>query len=574
MIDAGQRRYILDRAYVSEHSPDLMTIVSGGEAHLYGGYVVYSGDGWAVVNGYPLEGPSDGEGLEEAVERANARFSPRYLWLVAPGIPAGFRKRICERETDEYYRLDLSEFDPSRRLMREVERAAERLVVERTRAMGPDHESMTVEFIRHVDPHERVSGLYQAMPDFVRRSPDALVLDARTREGRLAAFYVMDMAPTGFASYVVGCHSRTVRAPHASDLLFVEMVAAARGAGKRYIDLGLGVHDGIRRFKTKWGAEIFLPYEMCEIELPRRALSLRPLSPGSGAVAKNTGLRAIIGSFPFLRRRGAEYKMLWEVRKGEALNLLGGTAHFFCRSYRRSFERLLSGVDRVLFEGPLGEESMRLVRERGSVSEGGSRLFAELGRETRSKIAHEFAPRGLRTAIRAGLPPGVRDSIEDEICHGRLDGMKPWLAFFSMWSEFLMKRGWVYSVDLEAYETAGRLGKEIIQLELIEEQIEAMEGIPFDGIVEFLGRIDRWEAMARLHARRFMAGDIDRIFGALTNFPSRCESIIDRRDPVFFERMTPFIEKGGSAVLLGTGHMPGIMRRLGEAGWSVRPVGR
>jgi len=217
---------------------------------------------------------------------------------------------------------------------------------------------------------------------------------------------VMDMAPTGFASYVVGCHSRTVRAPHASDLLFVEMVAAARGAGKRYIDLGLGVHDGIRRFKTKWGAEIFLPYEMCEIELPRRALSLRPLSPGSGAAAKSSGLRAMIGSFPFLRRRGAEYKMLWEVRKGEALNLLGGTAHFFCRSYRRSFERLLSGVDRVIFEGPLGEESMRLVRERGSVSEGGSPLFAALGRRPVRRLHASSLPGACARPYARGFHPG------------------------------------------------------------------------------------------------------------------------------------------------------------------------
>lgn len=574
MIDAGQRRYILDRAYVSEHSPELMTIISGGEAHLFHGFIVYAGDGWVIVNGYSLEDPSCSDRLEEIVELACARFQPRYCWVMAPRLPAVFEALARERETDEYYRLDLAAFDPPRRLMREVERAAERLVVERGREMGPDHASLAGEFIGLAVPHERVQALYRAMPGFVRRSPDALVLNARNPEGRLAAYYVMDMAPANFASYIVGCHSRTVRAPHASDLLFLEMIAAARGAGKRCIDLGLGVHDGIRRFKTKWGAVVFMPYEMCEIQVPGKARFLRSLSTGRGPVEKRAKFLSIIGSFTLPGRRGSEYKMLWEIRKGDAHNLLGGTAHFFCRSYRRSFERILAGVDRVLFEGPLGEESMRLVRERGAAPPGPSPLFAALDRATRAKIAREFAPRALAPALESGFAPALRFSVEDEICRGLMDGRTPWLAFFGMWTEFLRKRGWVYSVDLEAHQAAERLGKPIVYMESIDEQVRAMEGIPFEAIVTFLGMIGRWEALSREHARRFIAGDIERIFKAIGYFPSRCESIIDCRDPVFFERMTPYIEKGGAAVLVGASHIPGLVRRLEEAGWSVRPVGR
>lgn len=574
MIDAGQRRYILDRAYVSEHSPELMTIVSGGEAHLFDEFIVYAGDGWVVVNGYTLEDSSGSDRLETIVDRVCGLLRPRYLWVVAPRVPDGLQTRVCERETDEYYRLDLEAFHPPRRLMREAERAAERLVVEHAREMGPDHATMTVEFIRHVDPHERVTGLYRAMPEFVRRSQDALVLNARTPQGRLAAYYVMDMAPANFASYVVGCHSRTVRAPHASDLLFLEMVAAARGAGKRYIDLGLGVHDGIRRFKTKWGAEVFMPYEMCEILMPDRARCMPPNSYSAVPERKRRGLRSIVDVLRSALGRNDEYRMLWELRRGDVNNLLAGTSHFFCRSYRRSFERILAGVDRVLFEGPLGEESMRRVRESGLDASAGSRLFDALDPATRSKIGREFAPRGLRTAMHAGLAPNIRALIEDEICRERLEGMKPWLAYFAMWTEFIQRRGWDHVMDMEAHEEAERLGKEIIYLERIEEQIEAMEGIPFDAIVNFLRRIDDWEVIIREHSGRFLRGDLDGVLGVVGRFPTRCESIIDCRDPVFFERMTPYIERGGAAVLVGTSHIPGLILRLEEAGWSVRPVGR
>ena len=41
--------------------------------------------------------------------------------------------------------------------------------------------------------------------------------------------------------------------PGASDLLFSEMAQLAQSEGKEAINLGLGVHTGIRRFKEKMG---------------------------------------------------------------------------------------------------------------------------------------------------------------------------------------------------------------------------------------------------------------------------------------------------------------------------------
>ena len=51
---------------------------------------------------------------------------------------------------------------------------------------------------------------------------------------------------------------------HASDLLFLEMIKLTRENGKKTINFGLGVNEGIRRFKEKWGGIPFLNYEFCE----------------------------------------------------------------------------------------------------------------------------------------------------------------------------------------------------------------------------------------------------------------------------------------------------------------------
>jgi hypothetical protein len=41
---------------------------------------------------------------------------------------------------------------------------------------------------------------------------------------------------------------------------------------KAYIHLGLGVNEGVRRFKEKWGGKPTIPYEMAGITLKGRSL--------------------------------------------------------------------------------------------------------------------------------------------------------------------------------------------------------------------------------------------------------------------------------------------------------------
>jgi hypothetical protein len=64
--------------------------------------------------------------------------------------------------------------------------------------------------------------------------------------------------------------------PGASDLLFHEMVNISQSEGKRAINLGLGIHPGIRRFKEKWGGVPFLSYSSALVH--RKPLGLGNLA--------------------------------------------------------------------------------------------------------------------------------------------------------------------------------------------------------------------------------------------------------------------------------------------------------
>jgi len=90
---------------------------------------------------------------------------------------------------------------------------------------------------------------------------DIRLLNAWDADGALAACLVMDCGPEEFDSYLIGAHSRAAYVPHAGDALFARMLESAKARGKRYVHLGLGVNEGITRFKKKWGGVPALPYQ-------------------------------------------------------------------------------------------------------------------------------------------------------------------------------------------------------------------------------------------------------------------------------------------------------------------------
>jgi hypothetical protein len=265
MITRREEEYVRENAYVPEHVIPLMVGISQAEPFFQEDHLFFlKGDGMIFV-GYPLGRGFQGEAFTRILEKMQEKFQPATTWFIAPGIPESLGPRIQRRETDEYYRLDLRQSMGRRRLQREVEKASLVLRVERERAWSPEHTTLTREFLEKEELNPRVRELYLRMPQALAHSETSLVLSARDSKGRLSAFFVLDLGSPKFATYVVGCYSRSHYLPHASDLLFQEMILLARENTKEYVHLGLGVSEGVRRFKRKWGGVPDLPYFAGEI---------------------------------------------------------------------------------------------------------------------------------------------------------------------------------------------------------------------------------------------------------------------------------------------------------------------
>ncbi len=261
--------------------------------------------------------------------------------------------------------------------------------------------------------------------------------------------------------------------------------------------------------------------------------------------------------------------MLWSLEKNEKKSTIVGTAHFFRYSYRRTFTRLVRDASVVLLEGPLDKESMDRVAQYGLNGADTPSVLKAINPEVVRKINRHLSrsahqPTGPTTGL-AMVRPSNPSFLELYA-----DGVRPWMALFSTWSAFLRTRGWKTSMDMEAYTVATKLGKEVHFLETIEEQLAALDGVPFERIVAFFNAFDEWGRHSERHLSLFLTGRYQEMISSTTTFPTRCPSIVDERDPVLFERMKPWVEQGGAVAFVGMSHVYGLRGMFERDGYIVR----
>jgi uncharacterized protein YbaP (TraB family) len=262
-----------------------------------------------------------------------------------------------------------------------------------------------------------------------------------------------------------------------------------------------------------------------------------------------------------------QLKTVWEAEKNGKKNYIVGTAHFFPYHFRISLGKILRRSKRALFEGPLDPQSMEKVVAHGAQGNGSLEIYQALDfqalKEIRGKAADLF---GDSHPLLQFLPVGQKPP---DPLQAHFQRFRPWLAFFNIWTSYLKSKGWTGSVDLEAFELAQKWGKEIQFLETIEEQIQVLEQIPADRMIRFLKKVHQWDEYSDSYVRVFLRGSLADWMSGTSDFPSRCSPVIDERDRVFYRRMKPFIEKGGSAVFLGAPHLHGVNQMLEADGYRV-----
>jgi hypothetical protein len=273
MLTPEEEKYILAHAYIPEHTVGLMTSLSGGEGFLRDDFFFCRRGDWIVFVGYPLGKKFVLDDFETTLEKIRKDFKPARISLIAPQLSPRISTLCRQKDSDTYYILGPDPPVLGDAVKRNLQKAGRILSVERAARMVDAHRELMDEFVTRVKPPESVKNLFIKMPPYLAAATSAWVLNAWRSKDDLAAFYVIDLAAGQFANYIIGCYSKTSYVRGASDLLVRELIQMSSENGKAYIHMGLGISDGVRRFKEKWGARPGHSYEMCELVFKKPLLT-------------------------------------------------------------------------------------------------------------------------------------------------------------------------------------------------------------------------------------------------------------------------------------------------------------
>jgi hypothetical protein len=151
-----------------------------------------------------------------------------------------------------------------------LKRADRELSVKKDSDFDEEHKQMIAEFLKTHPVDEGTGFIFNRINEYLASSPNARVFDARNKKDELVAFDVAEFTPKNYALYMFNFGSEAFYVPGASDLLLSEVIQEAKTAGKKFINLGLGINPGVAFFKKKWGGVVFLPYAFCLYEPSRR----------------------------------------------------------------------------------------------------------------------------------------------------------------------------------------------------------------------------------------------------------------------------------------------------------------
>jgi len=259
MIGPDRLARVTAEAVVPEQVVAYVSAVTGSRPRMVGPCVAYESDGELVLVGYPLHDPRDERAMAEAVYQTLQIPGLWRITVIGPATPkaapAGSRM-----EEDCYYAIPVPPPEPAQKLRNVLRRASRDLTVERGRRCGDDHMGLIQ---RYLDERPLAAGtrqIFERLPGYLAASPGSLVLSARLADGRLAAFVVGEFASLHTAFFMFCFRDFQVAPPGSADLLLSGLLDEAAQRGHRRMNLGLGINEGIRFFKGKWGSVSFLPY--------------------------------------------------------------------------------------------------------------------------------------------------------------------------------------------------------------------------------------------------------------------------------------------------------------------------
>ncbi|HSQ25661.1 MAG TPA: hypothetical protein VLM80_00925 [Anaerolineales bacterium] len=263
MISNEENTYILQRAYIPEHLPNYVEAATGAETTLIQNCLVYTRESHLSLVAYPLtpNGNFQEENsgwLERLTSSLMETYNPQVFSIISP-IRCIFLDGLENTGEDQYFRLKLDQVKPGKKIRNLLQHAERELTVVTDQKFDCRHKRLVNEFLKkhRVSPETR--SIFKRLPR-ISKAPGCVLLSAFNQRGKLVAFDLFDFSADSSGFYLFNFYSRSQYVPGASDLLLFRGMQIALQQGKKYLNLGLGIHPGVEQFKAKWGSQPFLKY--------------------------------------------------------------------------------------------------------------------------------------------------------------------------------------------------------------------------------------------------------------------------------------------------------------------------
>jgi hypothetical protein len=251
---------------------------------MFGSCVGYSSGEALVLVGYPLHDPLDGAAMAAAVDLALRTPGLERITVIGPSRPPQAPEK-AETAGDHYYALLLPEPAAGQKLRNLLRRAGREVRLVCGRRFENDHAALVQRYLEQRPLAAGTRQIFRRLAYYIEASAGSLIVSARKPDGRLAAFAVGEFAALSTAFFMFCFRDPDLAPPGSADLTLSGLLQEARQRGQTRMNLGLGVSDGIRFFKRKWGAEPFLPY----VEASWRPAAPRLFSRLRGLFGRDSG---------------------------------------------------------------------------------------------------------------------------------------------------------------------------------------------------------------------------------------------------------------------------------------------
>ena len=277
MLSQNQLADVSEGAYIPEHLPSYFQKFSKMEPFIEDKFLYYKNEDVISFIGYPLGAGElyltnqDMEKIHKEIpivlDRLVEQYKPKEVKIIAPIELSlkGYKIEKAAVEKDSYSILDIQNLKIPSKNKNMINRSSRELEINFSRDFSVQNHKLLLEFLKDKRFPDTSSNFYHDIPDYVIYSETAITINAykinQRTKGEILGYNIVDFSNGDFCFYlfnIIGNEEDYV--PGTSDLLLYEMVQLAREKGKKYINMGLGINEGIKNFKEKWGAKDLISY--------------------------------------------------------------------------------------------------------------------------------------------------------------------------------------------------------------------------------------------------------------------------------------------------------------------------